>query len=165
MVDEARGLDSRLDTHSQEMQKLKDDIRQYFSRIDCSLRVLGSQFGLEPSELTDLENRSAQTSINPRELLLEECFTKEKITSMDQFVSVLDRRILRQTAITNEIRKSFGGALLGRQFSMESATSSVSMASWTAAQSPTQSFTSSMEASLTSSIGLQTGSKSVQLNR
>ena len=119
MADEERGFDSRLDVHSQEMQKLKDDIRPYFSNMDCSLRVVGSQFGLEPSELTDLENRSAQTSIS---LLLDKCFTKEKITSMDQFVSVLDRRILRQTAITNEIRKSFGGALLSRQFSTESVT-------------------------------------------
>ena len=32
----------------------KEVVRLYFAKIDCSLRVLGSQFGLEPSRLTDL---------------------------------------------------------------------------------------------------------------
>ena len=51
-----------------ETSKLKEDVRPYFARIDCSLRVLGSQFGLEPSELTDLERFSANTSTDMRQL-------------------------------------------------------------------------------------------------
>jgi hypothetical protein len=38
-------------------QITKEDVREYFLKIDCSLCVLGSQFGLEPSKLSDLEHK------------------------------------------------------------------------------------------------------------
>ena len=143
-------ISESMGTLSGDTQKLKEEIRPYFEKIDCSLRVLGSQFGLEPSELTDLERQSAQ---NLRQLLLNKCFSKEKITSMEQFASVLDKPALKQYGIARDIRKRFGPS---RQFSMDSTTSSIqSMAS---CMSPTQSFTSSMEASFSSSTEVKTGS-------
>ena len=146
-------ISERLGALSNDTQRLKEEIRPYFEKIDCSLRVLGSQFGLEPSELTDLERQSAQTAINLRQLLLNKCFSKEKITSMEQFASVLEKRALKQHGIARDIRKRFGPS---RQFSMDSTTSSIqSMAS---CMSPTQSFTSSMEASFSSSMEVRTGS-------
>ena len=141
------------DNHSERVKKLKDDIRPYFMRIDCNLRVLGSQFGLEPSELTDLELRSVHTSTDFRMLLLNKCFEKEKITSWEQFVSVLEKPVLIQTAVAKEIKRT----ILGRQVSMDSAGSSIT--SVTSCTSPMQSLTSSMEASFTSAVEKKAGSK------
>ena len=141
------------DSHSERMKKLREDIRPYFMRIDCNLRVLGSQFGLEPSELTDLELRSVQTSTDFRLLLLNKCFEKEKITSWEQFVSVLEKPVLIQAGVAMEIRRT----ILGRQVSMDSAGSSIT--SVTSCTSPMQSLTSSMEASLTTAVETKTGSK------
>lgn len=91
----------------------KEDVRPYFTMIDCSLRVLGSQFGLDPSKLTDLERCSAPADL--RQLLLDECFRQEKITSWHQFVTVLEKPALNQKSIANRIRKRFGGQLFSRQ--------------------------------------------------
>ena len=146
-------VDESGDSHSERMKKLKEDIRPFFMRIDCNLRVLGSQFGLEPSELTDLELRSVQTSTDFRMLLLDKCFEKEKITSWEQFVSVLEKPVLIQTGVSMEIRRT----ILGRQVSMDSAGSSIT--SVTSCTSPMQSLTSSMEASFTSAVGKKEGSK------
>ena len=103
----------------------KEDIRPYFTTIDCSLRALGSQFDLDQGKLSDLERRSAQTSTDLRELLLDECFKQEKIKSWQQFVTVLEKPALGQRSIADEIRKKF--SLLSRQVSMDSATSSTSI--------------------------------------
>ena len=145
---------NRDEDYDSEMRKLKEDIRSYFARIDCSLRVLGSQFGLEPSELTDLASFSTQTSTDMRQLLLDKCFNKEKISSLEQFASVLEKPALNQTGLAKEIRNRLS---LGRQISMESATSSIASAA--SLTSPFLSLTSSgMEASMSS---IKTGSKAL----
>ena len=149
--------DVDFDSWGSEMRKLKEDLRPYFARIDCSLRVLGSQLGLEPSELTDLERFSLNTSTDLRQLLLDKCFNKEKITSLEQFASVLEKPALNQTGLAKEIRNRLS---VGRQISMESATSSIASAA--SLTSPFLSLTSSMEASTSSTIEtVKTGSKGV----
>lgn len=85
----------------------KDDVRPYFDRVTCSLRVLGSQLGLEPYELDDLERMSAQTLSNPRQLLVDECFKKEKLTSWHQLATVLEKPALRQRKIASDIRRQY----------------------------------------------------------
>ena len=134
-------------------QITKEDVREYFVKIDCSLRVLGSQFGLETSKLTDLEHQ-ATDPMNLRQLLLDECFKQEKITSWHQFVTVLERPALDQRSIANEVRRRFSS--VSRQVSMDSAASSISITA-TTPMSPS----SSMEASgsFSSLMGAKTGSK------
>ena len=79
-----------------------------YGAIDCSLRVLGSQFDLDPGKLSDLERRSAQTSTDLRDLLLDECFRQGKIKSWQpEFVTVLEKPALGQRSIADEIRKKF----------------------------------------------------------
>ena len=56
----------------------KEDVRRFFSEVTCNLRVLGSQLGLEPYELDDLSLRKQS---DPRQVLADECFKKEKIKS------------------------------------------------------------------------------------
>ena len=133
----------------------KEDVRPYFTTIDCSLRVLGSQFGLDPGKLTDLE-RSAQSSSDLRERILEECFKQEKITSWYQFVTVLEKPALSQKSIADDVRKRFSS--VGRQVSMDSAASS-STASiiTTTPMSPLSSM--EISGSFSSSVGAKTGSK------
>ena len=136
----------------------KEDVRPYFTTIDCSLRVLGSQFGIDPGKLTDLERCSAPSDL--RLLLLDECFKLEKITSWHQFVTVLEKPALNQNGIADDIRRRFGS--VNRQVSMDSAASSSSMTG-ASPMSPSQSI-SSMEVSgsaFSSSMGTQTqrGSK------
>ena len=109
----------------------KEDVRRYFSEVTCNLRVLGSQLGLEPYELDDLGLRKQS---DPRQSLVDECFKKEKITSWQQLVNVLEKPALDQGAIAEKIRGKFL-----RQSSMESTTSSRS--------SPLQSPLSPMEIS------------------
>ena len=132
----------------------KEDVRQYFAKIDCSLRVLGSQFGLEPSKLTDLERLSAQTLMDHRQLLLEECFKHEKITSWHQFVTVLEKPAVCQKSLAEDIRRRFS---FSHQVSIDSAASSMTA---TTPMSPIQSI-SSMEVSgsFSLSMGTKTGSK------
>ena len=132
----------------------KEDIWPYFVKIDCSLRVLGSQFGIEPSKLTDLERRSGQALMDFRQLLLDECFKLEKITSWHQFVTVLEKPIVNEQSIADDIRSRFH---MSRQVSMDSGTSSTTA---TTPMSPLQSL-SSMEVSgsFSSSVGTKTGSK------
>ena len=149
--------DVDFDSWGSEMRKLKEDVRPYFVRIDCSLRVLGSQFGLEPSELTDLERSSTNMSTDLRQLLLDKCFNKEKITSLEQFASVLEKPALNQTGLAKEIRNRLS---FGRQISMESATSSIASAA--SVTSPFLSLTSSMEASMSLTVEtVKSGSKSL----
>ena len=107
----------------------KEDVRPYFRTIDCSLRVLGSQFRLDPGNLNDLERRSAQTSTDLRELLLDECFKQEKIKSWQQFVTVLQKPAVGQRSIVDEIRKKFSS--VSRQVSMDSAAASISITATT----------------------------------
>jgi hypothetical protein len=131
-------------------QITKEDVREYFLNIDCSLRVLGSQFGLEPSKLSDLEHQAAQGSMNLRLLLLDECFTQEKIKSWHQFVTVLGKPALDQRTMAGEIRRRFS-SVPSRQISMDSATSS------TTPMSPLSSM--EVSGSFSSSLGIKTGSK------
>ena len=84
-----------------------EEIRPYFSELTCNLRVLGSQLGLEPYELDDLRlHRHGQG--DARQRLLEECFKKEKITSWQQFVSVLEKPALAQMAVADRIKLKYG---------------------------------------------------------
>lgn len=94
----------------------KEDVRRYFSEVTCNLRVLGSQLGLEPYELDDLSLRKQS---DPRQILVDECFNKDKIKSWQQLVDVLERPSLDQGAIAEKIRGKFL-----RQSSLESAASS-----------------------------------------
>ena len=84
--------------------------------MTCNLRVLGSQLGLEPYELDDLSLREQS---DPRQILVDECFNKDKITSWQQLADVLERPALDQWAIAEKIRGEFL-----RQSSLESAASS-----------------------------------------
>jgi hypothetical protein len=94
----------------------KEDVRRYFSEVTCNLRVLGSQLGLKPYELDDLSLRKQSDS---RQILVDECFNKDKIRSWQQLVDVLERPALNQGAIAKKIRGKFL-----RQSSLESAASS-----------------------------------------
>jgi hypothetical protein len=94
----------------------KEDVRRYFSEVTCNLRVLGSQLGLKPYELDDLSLRKQS---DPRQILVDECFNKDKITSWQQLVDVLERPALNQGAIADKIRGEFL-----RQSFLESAASS-----------------------------------------
>ena len=94
----------------------KEDVRRYFSEVTCNLRVLGSQLGLEPYELDDL---GLQKQSDPRQILVNECFKKEKIVSWQQLVDVLEKPALNQGAIANKIKRKYL-----RQSSSESTTSS-----------------------------------------
>ena len=135
----------------------KEGVRPYFKTIDCSLRVLGSQFGLDPGKLSDLERCSAQTSTDLRDLLLDECFRQEKIKSWQQFVTVLQKPALGQRSIADEVKKKL--SLVSRQVSMDSAASSTSITA-TTPMSPLQSLTSmETSGSFSSSMGNKTGSK------
>ena len=87
-----------------EVPVVKDDVRQLFSELTCNLRVLGSQLGLEPYEIDDLRLREQS---DPRQILVDECFKKEKITSWQQLVDVLKKPSLTQQAIANKIKLKF----------------------------------------------------------
>ena len=81
-----------------------EDVRPYFSALTCNLRVLGSQLRLEPYELDDLWS---QKPSDIRQRLLEECFKKEKITSWQQFVDVLEKPSVSQQAIAEKIKERY----------------------------------------------------------
>ena len=140
---------SRFGEVSEEMDKLKDEIRPYFKKVGCNLRVLGSQLGLEPSELNDLDRRSEREGTDIVELLLEECFKKEKIKSWHQFVNVIEKPALAQNNIVKDIRSRFL-----RQCSSESDSSLPSPMSVQSASGPGF---SSLEASFSSRMEIETG--------
>lgn len=133
---------------SEELDRLKDEIRPYFKTVGCNLRVLGSQLGLEPSELNDLDRRAARERTDLTELLLEECFKKEKITSWHEFVTVLEKPALAENSIAKDIRSRFL-----RQYSGSESDSSL--------PSPmsVQSASRSLEASFSSRMEIETGRK------
>ena len=114
-------------THSGESSTIpvqaitKEDVRRYFSEVTCNLRVLGSQLGLEPYQLDDLSLRKQS---DPRQILVDACLEKEKITSWQQLADVLERPALNQGAIAEKIRERFL-----RQSSLESTTRSSSRTS------------------------------------
>ena len=114
--EEAQITDSGESSTSPLQGVTKEDIRQYFSEVTCNLRVLGSQLGLKPYELDDLRLREQS---DPRQILLDECFNKDNITSWQELVSVLEKPALNQGAIADQIRGKFL-----RQVSLESTTSS-----------------------------------------
>ena len=143
------GAASRIGDVSEELDKLKDEIRPYFRKVGCNLRVLGSQLGLEPSELNELDRRSEREGTDIIELLLEECFKKEKIKSWYQFVTVLEKPALAQNNIVKDIRSRFL-----RQCSSESDSSLPSPMSVQSAGGPGF---SSLEASFSSRLEIETG--------
>lgn len=146
----ADGAVPYLGSISEELDKLKDEIRPYFKKVGCNHRVLGSQLGLEPSELNDLDRRSEREGTDLIELLLEECFKKEKITSWHQFVTVLEKPALAQNNIVKDIRSRYL-----RQHSSESDSSLPSPMS---VQSAGPGF-SSLEASFSSRMEIESGRK------
>lgn len=107
----------------------KEDVRQYFSEVTCNLRVLGSQLGLEPYELDDL---GLQMQSDPRQILVDECFRKVKITSWQQLVDILEKPALNQGSIANKIKEKY----LKQSASLESTTSSSGMSSFQSPASP-----------------------------
>ena len=135
---------------AEELAKLKDEIRPCFIELDCNLRVLGSQLGLKTSELNDLDRRSERDRTDFKELLLDECFKKEKIVSWHQFVTVLEKPALAQNSITKDIRSRFL-----RQYSSESDSSLPSPMSIQSAHPGL----SSLEASFSSRMEVETGGK------
>ena len=96
-------------------------LRDYFKRMTCNIRVLGSQLGLEPYELDDIQvsHRDMRLS-DQRLILLEECGKKELIQSWEQLVTVLDKPSLKQGRIAMEIRKKY---IYTKQCSLESKSS------------------------------------------
>ena len=114
--EEAQISDSGESSTSPVQGVTKEDVRRYFSEITCNPRALGSQLGLKPYELDDLRLREQS---DPWQILVNECFNKDKITSWQQLVSVLEKPALNQRAIAEKIRGKFL-----RQSSLESTTTS-----------------------------------------
>ena len=82
----------------------KDEVRPYFFDVSWNkLRVLGCQLGLEPHELDALTHRDKIDS----EALLEECFKKEKISTWQEFVNVLEKPALSQHDLSTKIRLKY----------------------------------------------------------
>ena len=94
-------------------------IRSYFSKMTCNLRVLGSQFGLEPYELDEIEHQ--RTFLCEQRLrLLEKCVSKEKLTSWEHLAATLEKPALNLRRMANEIRDKY---IYFKQDSMESRSS------------------------------------------
>ena len=94
-------------------------IRNYFSRMACNLRVLGSQFGLEPYELDEIEHQRTNLC-EQRVRLLEECVSKEKLTSWEHLAATLEKPALNLRTMASEIRDKY---IYFKQDSMESCSS------------------------------------------
>ena len=110
-------------------------IRSYFSKMTCNLRVLGSQFGLEPYELDEIEHQRAFLC-EQRQNLLEKCVSKEKLTSWEHLAATLEKPALNLRRMANEIRDKY---IYFKQDSLESRSSISSP------MSLEHSFSSSME--------------------
>lgn len=78
-------------------------IRDYFSRMTCNIRVLGSQLGLEPHELDEVEHSSPFLCVQ-KQGLVNKCFDKNKFSSWEHLVAVLEKRALNLRRMTSEIR-------------------------------------------------------------
>ena len=122
-----------------------DELRLCFSKMTCSLRVLGSQFGLEPYELDEVDE-NCKTLADRKQRLLEELIRKEKLTSWEQLASTLERPALKLWRLAIEIKRKH--MYYSKQRSVDSTASHLSMDSPTSPpQSLASSFSSTMEVS------------------
>ena len=80
------------------------ELRDYFAKMTCSLRVLGSQLGLEPHELNELEENYKKLA-DRKQMLLQVCLRKEKLMSWEQLSITLEKPALKMTALATEIRQ------------------------------------------------------------
>ena len=78
-------------------------IRDYFSELTCNLRVLGSQFGLEPYELDEIEHQ-CPFLCEQRLRLLDKCVSKEKLTSWEHLAATLEKPAVNLRRLAREIR-------------------------------------------------------------
>ena len=122
-----------------------DVLRSYFSKMTCNLRVLGSQFGLEPYELDEVEE-NCKTLADRKQGLLEELIRKEKLTSWEQLANTLERPALKLRRLAIEIKQKH--VYYSKQHSVDSTASHLSVDSPTSPpQSLASSFSSTMEVS------------------
>ena len=91
-------------------------LREYFSKMTCRVRVLGCQLGLEPHELDEIEEDTSNLADHKR-LLLDTCIRKRLLKSWEELVAVLEKPALRQHRWATEIRKKH---IYSRQFSLDS---------------------------------------------
>ena len=92
------------------------EIRSYFRTMPCTLRVLGSQLGLEPYELDEIEDFSKL--LPERKLrLVDECIRKEKLMSWEHLASTLERPAVDMKGLAREIRQKH---IYLRQYSSDS---------------------------------------------
>jgi hypothetical protein len=110
-------------------------IRGYFDKMPCNLRVLGSQFGLEPYELDEIEHQRTHLC-EQRHSLLEKCISKEKLISWEHLAATLEKPALNLRRMAKEIRDKY---IYFKQDSLESRSSISSP------MSLERSFSSSME--------------------
>lgn len=117
-------------------------LREYFASLTCNLRVLGSQLGLEPSELDGIEDKAKSLS-ERKQVLLDECLRKERISSWEELAFTLEQPSLKLTKMAFEIKKKY---VYLRQHSLDSTASHSSMNSPTSppGQSLASSFSSAM---------------------
>ena len=78
-------------------------IRGYFIKLTCNLRVLGSQFGLEPYELDEIEDQRVRLC-ERKQNLLEKCVSKEKLTSWEHLAATLEKPAVNLRRMAREIR-------------------------------------------------------------
>ena len=117
------------------------EVREYFDKMACNLRVLGSQLGLEPYELNEIEYQS--TSLyDQKQRLVNKCVSKEKLISWEHLADTLEKPALNLGSMAREIRTRH---VFSKQYSSDSCSSMNSPTS------PPQS-ASSMEASFSSSM-------------
>ena len=96
----------------------KAELRDYFKKMRCNIRVLGSQLGLELYDLDDIQDTSTSIKLSDRRLmLLDECLKKEKLQSWEQLVITLDKPALKLTGMAMEIRKKH---IYSKQCSLDS---------------------------------------------
>ena len=107
-------------------------IRDYFSKMTCNLRVLGSQLGLEPYDLDEVEHQCPLG--DQRQRLLGKCIDKEKLTSWEHLAATLEKPSLNLSRMADEIRSKH---IYLKQDSMESRSSISSPMSLEHSFSPT----------------------------
>ena len=118
------------------------EVREYFAQMTCNLRVLGSQLGLEPYELNEIEYQSASL-YDQKQRLVDKCKEKEKLQSWEHLAATLEKPALNLRKMAGEIRTKY---VYSRQCSLESCSSISSP------MSPGLESVSSQEASFSSSM-------------
>ena len=125
------------------------EVRDYFAQMTCNLRVLGSQLGLEPYELNEIEYPF--TSLyDQKQRLVDKCISKEKLPSWEHLAATLEKPALNLRKMAGEIRAKH---VYSRQYSLESCSSINSP------MSPELESGSSQEASFSSSMEVDQSKK------